>query len=60
MVTRYGPCPDHGTGVIPLGQQTQVVEVVDDELKILEVDGLVSGELDAEQGDDAGGGDGST
>jgi hypothetical protein len=33
----------------------QVVEVVDDELKVLEADGLVSGELDAELGDAAGG-----
>jgi hypothetical protein len=37
-------------------QQTHVVEVVDDELKVLEVDGLVSGELDAKQGDATGGG----
>jgi hypothetical protein len=34
----------------------QVVEVVDDELKVLEADGLVSGELNTKQGDAAGGG----
>jgi hypothetical protein len=43
-----GHAPNHGTRVIPLGQQTQVVEVVSDE--------LVSVELDAKQRDAAGGG----
>jgi hypothetical protein len=54
MVTHCGPCPDHGAGVVPLGQHTQVVEVVRDELMVLEADGLVSGELDAKQGDVVG------
>jgi hypothetical protein len=43
-------------GVVPLGQQTQVIEVVGNELKVLEADVLVSGELDAKQGDAASGG----
>jgi hypothetical protein len=34
----------------------QVVEVVGDELKVLEADGLVSSELNTKQGDAAGGG----
>jgi hypothetical protein len=51
-----GHAPDHDDGVVPLRQQTHVVEVVSDELKVLEVDGLVSDELDAKQGDAIGGG----
>jgi hypothetical protein len=57
MVTPVGHSPDHGTGVIHIGQHTEVVEVVDDELKVLEADGLISGEIDAKQGDVTGGGD---
>jgi hypothetical protein len=38
----------------------QLVEVVDDELKVLEADGLVLGELDAKLGDAADGDGGFT
>jgi hypothetical protein len=51
-----GHAPDHDAGVVPLRQQTQVVEVVSDEHNVLEADGLVSDELDAKQGDAIGGG----
>jgi hypothetical protein len=36
----------------------QIVEVVSDEVEVLEADGLISGELDVEQGDATNGGSG--
>jgi hypothetical protein len=53
MATHCERC--HITRVIPLRQQMQVVEVVDDELNILKADGLISGELNVKQGDTTGG-----
>ncbi len=55
-----GSALNYNAGVVPLGGQTQVIGVVNGELKVFKVDGLVLGELDAEQADVTSGDGGFT